>query len=201
MTDAEPAAIVVLAGGEGARMGGDKPLRLWRGQRLIDRALALAHGYGEDVAIAVRRADQIGATRERQLVDRPDVAGPLAGLHSALAFAAECGRSYVLTIPCDCPLLPADLLRVLREGRRGACCAVLPRSGGVLHPACGLWDVSALERLPAYIASGRLSLWRFAEAVGVHVVDWAIEAADPFANANTPEDLERLQAGRDHAAW
>lgn len=189
----EDAAIVVLAGGDGARIGGDKPLRLWRGQRLIDRALEIAHGYGDEVAIAVRRPGQIGSTREPQLIDPSDVAGPLAGLRSAIEFAMARSRGLVLTIPCDCPLLPANLLTALNQARRIKCGAVLPRSQGVLHPACGLWDVGALAAMAAYIESGRSSLWRFAEAVGVSIVDWDVDGADPFANANTPDDLERLQ--------
>jgi molybdenum cofactor guanylyltransferase len=70
-------------------------------------------------------------------------------------------------------------------------------SGGHLHPVCGLWRVSALDAVPAYLASGRRSLRGFAEAAGFTAVDWPIEPLDPFFNINTPEDLaaaERLLA-------
>ena len=47
-------AVVILAGGEGNRIGGAKPLRVLRGKRLIDRAEALARQWSDIIAVAVR---------------------------------------------------------------------------------------------------------------------------------------------------
>jgi molybdenum cofactor guanylyltransferase len=189
------AAIVILAGGQGVRMGGGKPQRLWRGRRLIDRALELAHAYGDCVAIAVRDKDQVIAHGEIQLIDSPEIAGPLAGLERALRFARDSGGGRVLTIACDCPLLPENLLEVLSAAMAPDTRVALAQSYGRLHPVCGLWDVRALEAVRPYYDSGRSSLRGFAQEIGVTIVDWGAPAHDPFANANTPEELALLQAG------
>lgn len=190
-------AVVLLAGGEGRRMGGGKPLRRYGETTLVAHALTLAHTYAEDVAVAVREAPQVaGEVVAPLLLDDPTIEGPLAGLSSALRFAGERGRTIVLTLPCDAPRLPRDLAARLVAGLDGHGAAVA-RSGGRLHPACALWRAGALDALPAYLASGRRSLQGFAAAVGMAVVDWpATHPDDPFANANTPDDLAALQPTR-----
>ena len=55
----EDVAVVILAGGEGTRIGGGKPLRRLAGERLIDHALRTAHGWSNMVAVAVRDPGQM----------------------------------------------------------------------------------------------------------------------------------------------
>lgn len=181
-------AAVVLAGGEGRRIGGDKPLRRLAGRRLIDHALDQATAASDRVATVVRdpaQAARLGLTEWRLDAPWP---GPLGGLASALAFARDCGRAAVLTLPCDMPLLPADLARRLTEALGGHAAAVAA-SGGRLHPVCALWRVETLEVLGAHAASGRLSLRGFAARVGHAVADWPASPEDPFFNVNTAEEL------------
>lgn len=185
-------AVVILAGGEGIRVGGGKPLRLLGGKRLIDRAEELAGRWSEIVAVAVRDPAQVGRTRFACIFDEPGIEGPLAGLAAALRFASDSGCEAALTIPADMPFLPADLLQRLSQaiGRAGAAIA---GSGGKLHPVCGLWKVSARDALPDYLASGRSSLRGFAEAIGSRQVEWPDEPEDPFLNINSAEDLARAE--------
>jgi molybdopterin-guanine dinucleotide biosynthesis protein A len=189
----EQIPVVILAGGEGARMGGDKPLRLWKGVRLINRALFIARGYSETVAVNVRTPDQFDLSGLTLIYDAPDIAGPLAGLDAALRFAQQRSASRVLTMPCDSPLLPPDLLSRLSAAMEKGALAALARSHGWTHPVCGLWRADLGERLHAYHAGGRSSPYGFAEEVGAAIVDWGEPRPDPFANINTPEDLARLQ--------
>jgi molybdopterin-guanine dinucleotide biosynthesis protein A len=186
-------AVVILAGGEGARMGGGKPLRRIRGERLIDCALRQAAGWSDAVAVALRDPAQIEALDAPIILDEPDIAGPLGGLVAALRFAAEAGRGFVFTIPADMPFLPDDLLdRLLAEiGDRG--CA-LASSGGHVHPVCGLWRTSALDDVGRYLVGARRSLKAFAALVGCVPVGWPVEPFDPFLNVNTEEDLGRAEA-------
>jgi molybdopterin-guanine dinucleotide biosynthesis protein A len=196
-----PHFAVVLAGGEGRRMGGSKPTRRLGGTTLIGRALHLARTYAVHVAVAVRDEGQVvGAAGVRLLLDEPSIEGPLAGLASALRFARGQGADRVLTLPCDSPCLPADFAARLRAALGPSVGVAVARSGGRLHPVCALWSTQALDALPAYLASGRRSLNGFAVAVGLTVVDWPVGGVDPFANANTPEELEALQPGRRHVA-
>ena len=190
---AEPkTAVVILAGGEGRRMGGGKPLQKLGNITLVDRALDLARAWSDTVAVAVRSADQVGDLTQVPLLLDDETPGPVAGLASALRFAAESGADRVLTIPCDAPHLPADLLSRLAQVIGDGSVAVAS-SGGQIHPVCALWRTDVRDRLPAYLATGRSSLWGFAGACGMAVAAWDGGPDDPFANANTPEDLARLQ--------
>lgn len=190
-------AAVILAGGEGARIGGGKPLRTLGGERLIDRALRQARQWSSIVAVAVRDPAQVSGCDAPLIEDRAGLEGPLGGLAAALSYAGGLGCELLLTIPADMPFLPADLLERLSEAVK-ADMAALASSGGHTHPVCGLWHVAAHDRLEEYAQSGRRSLKGLAEALGCAVVEWPAEPLDPFFNINSPEDLaaaELLLAG------
>ena len=174
-------------------MGGSKPLRRFGDSSLIAHAVSLARTWSPDVAVAVRSAGQVaGATDTALIYDDPAIDGPVAGLKAAFAFAARLGAAQVLTLPCDAPHLPADLLERLQAGLGGGLVSVAA-SDGVLQPVCALWRVEAAAALPAYLAAGRRSLRGFAKACGASIVEWPAGDLDPFADADTPEDLARLR--------
>jgi molybdopterin-guanine dinucleotide biosynthesis protein A len=161
-------------------------------QRLIDRAEAFARQWSDILAVSVREPRQVGRTTLVCIADEPGVEGPLGGLAAALRFADDAGCEAVLTIPADMPFLPMDLAERLAKGR-GAKGAALARSGGHVHPVCGLWSIRVLDLLSDYLASERRSLRGLAETVGYVAVDWPSEPMDPFFNINSAEDL--AQAG------
>ena len=185
-------AVVILAGGMGRRIGGQKPLRLLGGKRLIDRAQAQAEQWSKIVAVAVRSIGQVERSALPCIRDVDEIEGPLAGLAAALRFAGVSGCEAVLTIPADMPFLPADL-RDRLSARIGSAAAAVARSGGRLHPVCGLWRVSAFEALPAYLKCGRRSLKDFAAAIGFEVAEWSDDTVDPFFNINSAEDLAHAE--------
>jgi molybdenum cofactor guanylyltransferase len=186
----------ILAGGEGRRMGGAKPLRPWGEGTLLGNALAFARRQAPDLVVALRAHGQAGEIDAPVVLDAPGVDGPLAGLAAALRHGRELGYEAVLTLPFDMPRLPDDLaarLCAAAEARPEALAAVA-RTDLDLHPVCAVWRVAALDRLPAYLDSGRRSLRGFADACDAVAVDWP-EAMHPlFANANTPDELSRLRA-------
>lgn len=185
-------ACVVLAGGEGARIGGDKPRRQLGGRSLLARALAQARQWSGDIAVAVRDASQLEGDIAIALIDNPAIPGPAAGLASALAFARDRDAGAVLTIAADMPFLPPDLGARLTAGI-GDATAALASSGGQLHPVCALWRVATIEALPGYLEGGRRSLKGLAETVGYVAVDWSRERLDPFFNVNTSRDLAEAE--------
>lgn len=190
--------VVVLAGAVARRMGGAKPLRRFGRSTLIEHALRLARGYGAEIAISLKDPAQGAGADARLIFDRPGLAGPLGGLAAGLADARRTGAERVLVFACDMPLLPDDLARRLAASLNANPRArvAMASSGGKVHPACALWTAACLERLPLYLATGRSSLRGFAETCGAAVVAWPAAAADPFANANTPDELAALQAPR-----
>lgn len=177
----------VLAGGEGRRIGGGKPFRRLGGETLLTRALRIASTWSDEVALVVRDARSFEApTGVLLLTDAPGIEGPLAGLAAALVAARRSGQAMVQTLPCDTPFLPEDLPHRLREAAGVG--VVLPRSGGRLHPACGLWSLSVEQPLLRYALEGGRSLRGLAECVGFGVVDWP-DQPDLFANINTEPEL------------
>lgn len=196
MADRGDIAVLVLAGGEGRRMGGGKAGRMLAGRRLLDRAIAAARRCGGAVAVGVRSPEQFADPRDiARVVDCEGIGGPLASLAAGLAWAASGGAGSLLAIPCDAPFLPRDLgVRLSMRARVSGATVAIPSSCGRLHPACGLWRVHALARLPAYLAGKGRSLIGFAEHLDYAVEDWGAPACDPFFNVNTPQDLAIAEA-------
>lgn len=185
--------VAILAGGQGRRMGGSKPERQFRGRRLIDPALDLVSAWRVPAAICVREPGQVANSNFAQILDWPEIEGPLSGLLSALEWARAEGVDYVLTLPCDAPFLPADLLSKLLPIAVGTARPVVASSKGRRHPTCAVWPVELLSRVAAYAEAGRRSLSGALEACDTVEVRWADCPLDVFENINSPEDIARLQ--------
>lgn len=186
-------AVAVLAGGEGSRIGGGKPLIDLGGKALVERAIDLARNWSTHAVVVIRSPDQLGSHQLPWITDAAGIEGPLAGLAGALEWAGRLGTDALVTIPCDMPFLPPDLAeRLMVEA--GEYEAALASSGGELHPVCGLWRNAAIDELPSYGASGRRSLRGFAEQLGFAKVDWPAEPSDPFFNVNSLADLATAEA-------
>ncbi|MFP5329619.1 MAG: molybdenum cofactor guanylyltransferase [Alphaproteobacteria bacterium] len=184
---------VILAGGEGSRIGGGKPQRRLGGRPLLEQAVNQAGQWSQDVAVAVRDERQAGGAKVRVIFDEPEIDGPLGGLAAALRFARKSDAEAVLSLAADMPFLPHNLGERLQREIGGNLAAVAA-SGGRLHPVCGLWRAAALVRLPSYLATGKRSLKGFAESIGFIEVEWPAEPDDPFFNINTREDLQAAQS-------
>lgn len=183
---------MILAGGQGARIGGNKPLRMLGGVSLLDRAVAYATSLTELLAVAARDERQAGDVQVQIIRDDAEIDGPLGGLVTALRFARDKGADAALTVPTDMPFLPADLVDRLVEALP-LTWSVIASSGGRLHPVCGLWSIGALDAVREYVASGRRSLRGFAEAIGYLAVDWPVDPLDPFFNINSEQDLRKAE--------
>jgi molybdopterin-guanine dinucleotide biosynthesis protein A len=188
MTDLSSIVVAVLAGGEGSRIGGGKPLVKLGGKTLIERAYDRASGWSNRSIVAIRSPEQLGSCQLPWIADAAGIEGPLAGLAAALEWACRQGAEALLTIPCDMPFLPDDLPKRLLE-RVGDLGAAVASSGGELHPVCGLWRNAAIYEFPNYCASGRRSLKGFAEHIGFVEIEWPAGPPDPFFNINSPADL------------
>lgn len=180
--------IVLLAGGDGRRIGGDKPQRMLGGQTLLERALAIVKTYDGPVALSVRQGADPTVGPVPVIFDPPDIEGPLAGLMAGFKEAIRCGTSRVMLVPTDMPFLPPDLDIGLGEAldthpHSGVAVAY---GGGREHPVCSMWRVGMASALFTYSDQGRRSLKGLAERVGKAVVCWP---GDPFFNINDEDAL------------
>lgn len=181
-------AAVVLAGGQGRRMGGaDKGLIDYRGRPLVEWVLAaLAPQIDEIVISANRNLERYAAYGRRVLPDTlPDYPGPLAGVLAALqAVTAD----WLLVVPCDTPHLPADLaLRLLGAAQLEGVPLAVAEDDARIHPSCFLVHADQRGHLAGFLARGERAVrhWQ-AELSSTRV---RFDAA-AFANINRPDDLK-----------
>jgi molybdopterin-guanine dinucleotide biosynthesis protein A len=187
MSATERLAGVILAGGEGRRMGGaDKGLVKYRGRPLIEWGLAvLAPQVDELLISANRNLDAYAAYGHRVLPDTlPDYPGPLAGVLAAMeAVAAE----WLLVAPCDTPHLPADLAAgLVRAARREGVPLAVAADAGRTHHSCFLVRTDQRDHLATFLARGERAV-RYWQA-GLASTTVRFDAAC-FANFNQPQDL------------
>lgn len=183
----EPVTSVILAGGLGKRIGGDKGLQILHGKPLICWVLEAVKQESHEILINANGNSAAYSTFGYALIadQLPNWPGPLAGLHAAL-LVAKC--NYVMCIPCDVPFLPADIISRLQFTltQAGSEAAVASVSGR-RQPAIALYQKSVLPKLIAYMAAGgrKVNDWLDCLQVSEVVFDNAAE----FDNINTQEDL------------
>jgi molybdopterin-guanine dinucleotide biosynthesis protein A len=187
---------VIIAGGKGARLGGNKPLRAFGQSTLLDAVIARARPQVDELALNVS-AVELERYRDRSLellTDSEDGdIGPLAGILAGLEWAERRGAIWLATFPADTPFLPRDLVsRLLASGNAAAA-----HDGKRLHGLCAIWPVRArAELLRAVREEGIRSLHGAMTHLGGRecVISGDVHA---FFNVNTPEDLaaaERILA-------
>jgi molybdopterin-guanine dinucleotide biosynthesis protein A len=184
---------VVLAGGQGSRMGGvDKGLQVFRGKPMAAHVIErLAPQVDELLINANRNADAYERFGHRVIADEIEgFAGPLAGFERGLAHA---GGALVMTVPCDSPFLPEDLVARLRSAldRENAALAVA-KTGDQAHPVFSLMRRDVHASLRDFLASGQRKIDKWYAALRIVEVSFDDEA-DAFLNINTREELANLE--------
>jgi molybdopterin-guanine dinucleotide biosynthesis protein A len=184
---------VVLAGGQGSRMGGvDKGLQAFRGRPMVAHVLErLAPQVGAILVNANRNVEAYAAFGHRVIADEiAGFAGPLAGFERGLAHAAT---PLVVTAPCDSPFLPTDLVARLRAALEAdhADLAVA-KTGDQAHPVFSLMRRDVHASLRDFLSSGQRKIDKWYGAL--HVVEVPFDdEADAFLNVNTREELAMLE--------
>lgn len=203
MAEFGPIAGIILAGGLARRMGpladGNKALANLAGKPILDRVIERIAPQVDQVLInANGPAERFAAYGLPVASDTiAGHAGPLAGILAGLDWVVENidGAKWALSVACDAPFLPKDLLlrlmTALNEMNADMACAA---SGGRHHPVIGLWPVALRDELrAALIADGvrKVDLWtgRYKLAVA----EFSGDPIDPFFNVNKPDDLERAK--------
>jgi len=184
-----------MAGGLGRRFGGgDKGLRQLGGVSLITHVIdrlrpqlagLVLNANGDPARFAALglpvTADSIAG-----------FPGPLAGLLAGLDWAASHDPHihWVVSVPADCPFLPADLVARLAEALVPEGRAVVAASQGRLQPVIGLWSVGLREDLRRAVSrDGLRRMEDWLARCQAKVADFPARVPDPFFNVNTPEDL------------
>ena len=190
---------LVLAGGRGSRMGGvDKGLQQHGGTPLALHALMRLEPQVGHMMINANR--NLGAYESFGVPVWPDATadfpGPLAGF---LAGLERCETPYLVTVPCDSPHFPDDLVErlgaaLLAQDADLAMAVTDDADGRQVQPVFCLMKASLMESLVRFVQSGQRKIDRWtAEHRCAEVL---FDDAAAFANANTPQELQALQGRR-----
>jgi molybdenum cofactor guanylyltransferase len=184
---------LVLAGGQGSRMGGvDKGLQPFRGRPLVAHVIERLAPQVSDLLInANRNPSEYGHFGYRVIADEVEgFAGPLAGFERGLAHASG---ELVVTAPCDSPFLPLDLVTRLRDAllERDADLAVA-KTGEQAHPVFTLMKRSLHGSLRDFLGSGQRKIDRWYAPLSVAEVSFD-DVPEAFLNINTLAELSGLE--------
>ncbi|RYF17173.1 MAG: molybdenum cofactor guanylyltransferase MobA [Comamonadaceae bacterium] len=209
MIDKDDITGLILAGGRGSRMGGvDKGLQNFRGMPLaLHTLMRLGPQVGTVMVNANRNLsayESFGAEVWPDVIS--DYAGPLAGFLTGLE---RCETEYLVTVPCDTPLFPPDLVARLaealeREGAEIAMAAAREEDPGSesgagsqvrTQPVFSLMKRDVMESLVKFTQSGgrKIDAWTGEHKTVVVPFDREGDERSAFFNANTLEELHRLE--------
>jgi len=184
---------LILAGGQGSRMGGvDKGLQPFRGRAMVEHVLErLAPQVDEVLVNANRNPEAYERFGHRVIADEIEgFAGPLAGFERGLAHASG---ALLVTVPCDSPFLPRDLVERLRGALEAQNAELaVAKTGDQAHPVFCLMRREVHASLAAFLASGQRKIDRWYASHRFIEVAFDDEA-DAFLNINTREELSSLE--------
>jgi len=185
---------LILAGGKARRMGGiDKGLIAFKGQSMVKHVIKrLSTQVGAILINANREIERYQSLGFNVVTDEiNDFAGPLAGLHAGMRVAKT---EFILSVPCDSPLLPNDLSQRLMTALESQNADIaVAKIGEQHHPVFCLCRTILAQDLETYLNAGgrKVDEWQKKHAyVEVRFDD----NPSAFSNVNTPEELGKLEA-------
>ena len=201
----EGVTALILAGGRGSRMGGiDKGLQNFRGLPLALQTLMRLQLQSlplQEVLINANRNlsayESLGVPVWPESID--GFAGPLAGFLTGLE---RCETPLLLTVPCDTPMFPLDLVErlytAMAEQNADIAMAAAPEADGTVRPQpvfC-LLKIDLLESLVKFTQGGgrKIDAWTGQHRCAIVPFDRPGDSPQAFANANTLAELQQLEA-------
>ena len=183
---------IILSGGRATRMNGiDKGLVPLQNKPLVQHVIERVMPQVDEILLNANREIEQYKTFNLPILqdDNPDFIGPLAGFSLGLK---HCKHDYLLTVPCDSPLIPEDLVARLMKAllEKGADIAIA-KSGGYNHPVFCLMKKSVLPSLTTYLAQGERKVSTWQKSLNFIEVEFN-DCDGAFINLNTFEELEAL---------
>ena len=176
---------VILAGGRASRMGGnDKGLLLLDGISLFARAVSRIEPHVDEILVTANRNLEFYSGFGLKVLS-DEGSGPLSGLRQAMRSA---GHPLILTLPCDTPFFPENLVSMLKHGliETGAQIAI-PESAGKTHQALMLCRQELLSDLDEFLEQGGRKVLGWQQRHEHALVSFP--EPDAFFNINTRDDL------------
>lgn len=193
-----PVSAIILAGGKATRMGGvDKGLVTLQNRPFVQHVINRLSPQVDEILVNANRE-----IAQYRLFGFPvfedeyaDFIGPLAGFSLGLQL---CKHEYLLTTPCDSPLIPHHLAsRLMQSLIANDADIAIAKSGGFTHPVFCLMKKSLLSSLKNFIAHGgrKVSIWQKSHIYTEVLFD---DCDNAFVNVNTFEELHTLALQLSH---
>lgn len=186
---------VILAGGMGRRMGGlDKGLIEFEGRLLIEVLIEKLQQQNISIIINANRNQSVYESYGFPVINDnlSDYQGPLAGFASAMAATSS---QYILTLPCDSPLLSDQYVERFVDCHNSSeannAQISVAHDGERLQPVHALINVGILASLNTFLDSGDRKIDRWYAQHKFNQVDFS-DQSDMFKNINTPEDQKNM---------
>ena len=202
MPTSAPISGIILAGGRARRMASqDKGLIELAGRPMIDYVIQALRPQVDELLInANRNLTRYGQFGCQVVPDQiPGFAGPLAGVAAGLETARY---DLLLSVPCDGPWLPPDLVsRLFLQLQTEQADLCVAHDGQRLQPVYGLFRRQLVADIRSFLAAGDRKILLWLERQRTAVADFS-DHPEAFVNLNTPEEQQRIeQLIMDSAPW
>jgi molybdopterin-guanine dinucleotide biosynthesis protein A len=184
---------IILSGGKSTRMNGeDKGLILFQKKPLIEHVISRLAPQTNEIIISANREIEVYETFGYSVLQDAtnSFLGPLAGFLLGLTHAKQ---DYVLTVPCDSPLLPLNLAQRLYDGMTETNSDIaIARSNGITHPVICLMKKNLLPSLQTYMVRGERKVGAWQKSQTYCEVEFS-DCGNAFANLNSIVELRELE--------
>ena len=188
---------VVLAGGKSKRFGEDKSQAKLGGKMLIDYILKeILDDFNEVLIVANSSIQYLNSDKIIKIEDFKKNLGPLGGIFSAMKWVKDNNKKYqwIASFPSDTPFFKIDNFNnFLKRVNEKESELFFMKSGEKRHNIFGLWSVHLVDQLDKDLVIGTRKVERWANDIGVRIINMTFEKQDPFFNINTKEDLEMAE--------
>lgn len=188
---------IILAGGKSKRMGFDKQLISFKHKKLINNQIDKLSNLFEDIIVVTHSPHYYRNMNCRTLCDEIYEKGPLAGIHVGLKHAIS---QFAYVLACDMPHINMAYIEymqhMMRTSKRDACITHL--GNGWIEPFNAFYSKSMIEKIEAYLLSGKRSIYTLIEQCQVCYIDekqarrfsphWEM-----FLNLNTREEVKKYR--------
>tara|TARA_Y100000389_G_scaffold127134_1_gene124483 strand:+ start:466 stop:1071 length:606 start_codon:yes stop_codon:yes gene_type:complete len=186
---------VVLAGGKSKRFGEDKSQALLGDKMLIDFILSeIINDFNEILIVANKPIKHLASDKIKKIEDFKINLGPLGGVFSAMKWIKDNHKKYqwIATFPSDTPFFKINVLnKFFDKVNEKESELFFMKFNEKRHNIFGLWSTDLIDQLEKDLENGSRKVEKWANNIGVKIINMSFEKEDPFFNINTKEDLKK----------
>ncbi len=190
---------LVLCGGDSRRMGQSKAWLALNSQTMLDRVVVTVSNLTSEIVVAARSTQSLPpvSSHVRYAYDKPNHAGPLAGIAAGMTLLAPTCDAVVV-VACDHPLVSVSFLQTM-IGALGEVAAIVPQYEDRTYPLLAVYRTSTLQALLSQLNNGNYRAMDFVRGSQAKILDvsaLALSKIDLMSlkNVNTPADWQQIQA-------